>query len=610
MYGLITEEINHSYDGGLYAEQIRNRTFLQKKTIPYWHLITEGTARAAMNRDTVPVEGTALSGCLKLEISSASTNNRAGIYNDGYWGIAVKPNNRYIVSFFAKADEFFEGPLTFSIENNINDTVYASAQISGITDKWKKYTVEMITENSAPECSDNHFSITSTTPGVIKIGLVSLFPPTYKNRENGNRVDLMSLMAKMHPRFLRFPGGNYLEGNVLENRFDWKKTIGPIEQRPGHMCDAWGYPSSDGMGLMEFMYWCEDLGMEPVLAVYDGLNLSRMHDPITGDSLKPYVQDALDEVEFLTGDKNTKWGKLRIDMGRKKPFRLKYVEIGNEDFFDFKRTYDERYKLFQKAFREKYPDMVLIASSDGFVNSVRPDMEDHHAYMKADNGMGLLQAHLYDNYDRKKPALMIGEYAFREGSPTTNMLGGIYDAAYLTGLERNADIVRMSCFAPIFVNVNKGAMQWESDLIGYDTGKCYGSPSFWIQSMFSGNLGTELPASSISHSPVLKDTSDGNGNRIRIEEIYYSATMDDDHIYLKLVNAAGHKNKVQVSVQGKDVRKKGTVTEIAADSLSATNSINDLENIIPSVKKARIFADKFIYELRPYSVTVIKLLTK
>lgn len=537
MYGLMTEEINYSYDGGLYAELIQNRIFrdppdtryrgrrrgpggqadpvtaLPPAPIPHWSVVAVGDARASIATDTSnPINTTALTTSLRLTIDSARDDERAGVANDGYWGIPVRPSTTYRASFYARASEGFSGPLTVAIESNDGATVHASGTVRGLSPKWRKYTLKLKTGGGAPSAA-NRFVISASRPGTVWLNLVSLFPPTYKDRPNGNRVDLMELLADMRPAFLRFPGGNYLEGNSWEDRFDWKATIGPLEQRPGHM-SPWGYRSSDGLGLLEFLEWCEDLDMEPVLAVFAGHILGGGNTTVTGAALEPYVQEALEEIEYVTGDTSTRWGARRALDGHRKPFNLTYVEIGNEDnLSNGLRDYEERFTRFYDAIKARYPHLQIISTvptnQGNYRRTSKPDLIDDHFYMSIPDA--LRRAHMYDRYPRT-PQIFVGEWATRVGSPTPTQGAAVADAAFLTGLERNADLVRMSCYAPLLVNVNGGypqypggppygsGMQWGTDLIGYDAVRSYGSPSYYAQRMFSRNRGdvvlpVEVPAS-------------------------------------------------------------------------------------------------------------------
>ena len=395
----------------------------------------------------------------------------------------------YKLSFYARGDDNFTGPLEPSFQNTNGGTTLFMANHESITigKTWKKYKATIRTaDNFSPTASASpHLS--TRKPGTFHLSLVSLFGPTYKNRPNGNRVDLMELMAEMRPAFLRFPGGNYLEGDTIADRFDWKKTIGPLEDRPGHRC-CWGYPSSDGFGLMEFLGWCEDLNMEPVLAVYAGYSLKGEHVE-KPEQLKPFIQDALDEIEFVSsGAADTTWGRKRAELGHPAPFKLQYVEIGNEDWFDKSKSYDSRFAQFHDAIKAKYPQLQLIATTH--VHDCKPDVLDDHYYKSAADMQGL--AHRYDKTDRNGPKIFVGEWATTEGKPTPTMNAALGDAAFMTSLERNSDVVVISCYAPLLVNVNKGASQWNTNLIGYDALTSFGSPAYYAQVMFSQNRGDVL----------------------------------------------------------------------------------------------------------------------
>ena len=306
LYGLMTEEINFSYDGGLYAELVRNRTFQSDWTgIPYWYLLEGGTSVAKMQADDKTGPSEALKSSLKLEVEQADPKNQAGVLNDGYWGIPLRPATTYKGSFYAKADSADLGPITISVVSDETGKTLATATVPGVSTSWKQHSFTLKT-GSMQASAANHLVLSVGHAGTLWLNLVSLFPPTYHDRVNGNRIDLMEKLAAMHPTFLRFPGGNYLEGDHIAERFDWKKTIGPLVDRPTHL-GPWRYHSSDGLGLLEFLEWCEDLKMEPVLAVYAGYSL--MQDLVKpGHDLEPYVQDALDEIEYVTGGTDTKWG--------------------------------------------------------------------------------------------------------------------------------------------------------------------------------------------------------------------------------------------------------------------------------------------------------------
>ena len=420
--------------------------------------------------------------CLRLDISAATAGQHVGVANDGYWGIPVKPNATYRASFYAKADPTFTGPLTVDIQSADGATVQATAQVPALTADWKQYTVTLSTGAAAPSTT-NRFVVSAGSMGTVWLSQVSLMPPTYKNRPNGNRPDLMEKMDDMQPAFLRMPGGNYLEGDTIADRFEWKDTIGDVAQRPGHQ-GPWGYRSTDGMGLLEMLEWCEDLKMQPVLAVFAGYALRGAHiEP--GPALTPFVQDALDEIEYVTGDAGTTWGARRIKDGHSAPFPLSYVEVGNEDTFDRSGSYSGRYAQFYDAIKAKYPNLQIIATAP--VKGHTMDVLDDHYYRSA-AAMANDAGH-YDKTDRSGPKIFVGEWASTEGSPTPTMQAALGDAAWMTGMERNSDVVVLESYAPLLVNVNPGARQWGTNLIGYDALNSFGSPSYYVQKMFGTNRG-------------------------------------------------------------------------------------------------------------------------
>ena len=331
LYGLMTEEINFAYEGGLYAELVRNRTLRGDWSgINYWYLVEKGNAAAKMADDRTTGPSAALKTSMRLDVEKADAQNQAGVLNEGWWGMEVKPGTEYKGSFYAKAGAEM-GPVTVSLVANQTGVALATAKVEGIGTEWKQFTYTLKT-GAIEAGAANHLELTVGHAGTLWLQLVSLFPPTYKGTPNGNRIDLMDKLAGMHPQFLRFPGGNYVEGDTIAERFDWKKTIGPLVDRPGHR-SPWNYWSTDGLGLLEFLEWCEDLKMQPLLAVYAGYSLHGEHVKPGGD-LEPYVADALDEIEYVTGGPDTKWGAERVKDGHAQPFPLHYVEIGNEDWFD------------------------------------------------------------------------------------------------------------------------------------------------------------------------------------------------------------------------------------------------------------------------------------
>ena len=587
LYGLMTEEINFSYDGGLYAELIRDRTVGPgRRPLFHWTEVARGDSMVDISVDDHTGPSNALPRSIKLTVAAASDSAPAGMQNDGYWGIAVRPQTTYSGSFYAKADS--DVPVTVSLVNDATGGTAASAKVTEISSEWKQYSFTLKT-GQIPTSADNHFQLTVAHPATVWFDLISLFPPTYHDRPNGNRIDIMEKLAAMHPKFLRLPGGNYLEGDHIAERYEWKKTIGPLVDRPTHP-SPWRYRSSDGMGLLEFMEWCEDLKIEPVLAVYAGYSMMQEHvEP--GSALDPYIQDALEEIEYVNGDASTKWGGERAKGGHPAPFRLHYVEIGNEDWFDRSGSYDGRYLQYYKEIKLHYPDLQLIATAP--VKSVKPDVLDEHFYMSAEKSLS--DAGHYDTADRNGPKIFVGEWATREGEPTPNLQAALGDAAWMTGMERNSDLVIMSSYAPLFVNVNPGGMQWESDLIGYDALSSYGSPSYWAQAMFANHLGTEVVAAELASV----------GPRV-----YTSVTRDEAQrkLFLKIVNANSTSLRLAIALNGATrVKPSATLTVLSGKSPNATNSIAHPETIVPIKRPLQITGPQFEHRFEPYSINVIDL---
>ena len=591
-YGLMIEEINHSLDGGLYGELIQNRVFKDDPTTPlHWSLVQNNGGIGSIALDTTqPVSGTALTASLKVSVSQGQ---RVGAANDGYWGIPVKPFTTYSASFWAKADGLgFTGPLTLDIESSDGTQVYAQAQVPQIATNWAKYTV-LLTTSSVTPIESTRFVVSTGNPGTFWLTQVSLFPPTYRDRPNGNRIDLMRKMAGLKPSFLRMPGGNYLEGITIPDRFQWKQTLGPIEQRPGHL-GTWGYRSDDGLGLLEFLEWCEDLHMQPLLAVWAGYALNGTHvNP--GPDLAPYVQDALDEIQYVTGGTNTTWGAKRAADGHPAPFPLQYVEIGNEDFFDRSGSYDGRLTQFYDAIKAAYPNLKLIATARINNPTRTPDLIDDHFY-DTPRAMARNSNH-YDTYSRTAPKIFVGEWASQEGRPTPDLNAALGDAAWLMGLERNSDVVILEAYAPMLANVNPGAFQWPTNLIGYDALHSYGSPSYYMQEMFSRNHGDVVLPTTL--------TTTGNGS-----QVYASVTRDSrtGTIYLKVVNAADEVQPVSVTLKGVGgVEATGEAVVLTSNSPQDTNTLSDPRKIVPVTTTARDLSQSFEYRFKPYSVTVLQI---
>jgi len=610
LYGLMTEEINHAYDGGLYGELVQNRAFLDDKASPaHWSIVQGDGASATMALDPAEPLNQAIPISLRLEVTQASAGHAAGIANGGYWGIPVRPNTRYRASFYAKAAAGFTGAVAVSIQSEDGKTTYASGRAAAPTAAWKPYEVSLQT-GSVPVTAKARYVLTVDRPGKVWFSLVSLFPPTFRNQANGFRPDLLQMLVDMKPKFLRFPGGNFLEGDQIADRFEWKKTVGPLTDRPGHR-GPWGYRSTDGLGLYEFLLWCEDMGAEPVLAVYAGYSLKGAHvEP--GPDLEPYIEDALDEIEYVSGPASSKWGALRAKAGHAAPFKLTYVEVGNEDWFDRSGSYDKRFAQFNAAIKKRYPQLQVI-STVGFehpenqrVKSVAPDVLDEHYYLPVEQFLKKA-AGTYDKYDRKGPKIFVGEWGAYETpfepwnaksrgeAPTPNMRAAIGDAAFMTEMEKNADIIVMHCYAPLLVNVNPGARQWRPNLIGYDALRVYGSPSYHAIKLFSTHLGDEILKATPTDTNVL-----------------VSVTRDSRSgmVYAKLVNPNDADTPVQIDVKGARTLAPTATAIVLAGAADATNSIDAPETVAPKTSKISGVKSGFTYTVPAHGIVVLELSTR
>jgi alpha-N-arabinofuranosidase len=417
----------------------------------------------------------------------------------------------------------------------------------------------------------------------------------------------MQMLVDLNPKFLRFPGGNYVEGDTVETRFEWKKTIGPIEQRHGHPC-PWGYRSTDGLGLLEFLEWCEGMKAEPVLAVYAGYSLKGAHvNP--GADLEPFVQEALEEIEYVIGGTNTKWGAQRAKDGHPAPFKLNYVEIGNEDWFDKSKSYDARFAQFHDAIKAKYPQLKTISTigddqpEASRVHSRKPDMIDGHYYRSVDTFLQMSPDYA-KKYDRSGPEIFVGEWAAYETSfppwnnrsqkepPTPNLKAAIGDGVFMAAMERNSGLIKMQCYAPLLVNVNPGGRQWRPNMIGYDAISAYGSPSYYAFQMFSRNVGDEILSTASAETSVQG-----------------CATRDSQtgEIFLKLVNPQTNAVSLNLEINGVAALVSKGIAITLAGNPDDSNSITQPKQIVPITTTVRGVKSSFTCKMPPHSIVVLKL---
>ena len=482
-YGIFYEEINHAGDGGLYAELIRNGSMEENGSNPdYWWTI--GDANFGISTKNL------LNSAQRRAMSLTLKKGGDGTRNIGYWGVNIVKGRKYRASFWIRTPNSWKGYITLALESFEGaDLGHSVVQVED-AGEWTKYTTEITATGSYQL---GWFAIRGSHPGTIYLDCVSLMPPTYKDRPNGMRIDLAEKLEALHPRFMRFPGGCYIEGG---NRYQWRHTIGDIETRQGIYNSNWGYPVTNGMGYHEFLQLSEDLGAEPLFVVNVGMGHGWYQNY---QHIEGFIQEALEAIEYANGDVNTYWGAKRAAAGHPEPFNLRLLEIGNENYNytsdgnnDQSDHYAERYYQFYKAIKSKYPDIILIGNSDWgsdyptWRNPYPLEIIDEHFYRSPDWFAGMY--HKYDNYSRSSNKVYNGEYAVTQDFGTNGTLkAALGEAIYMAGMERNSDVCVMASYAPIFMNENES--QWRPDMIHYNAYTSFGTPSYWAQQMMSSNVG-------------------------------------------------------------------------------------------------------------------------
>ncbi|MFT4154246.1 alpha-L-arabinofuranosidase C-terminal domain-containing protein [Parafilimonas sp.] len=525
LHGIFFEEISHAGEGGLYAELIQNRGFEEanippgmklvndfivppqtpgftlpnneisnwkmpweiKSDFPAWSYKANGSAALGVTRTSVNPLNNATPHSLQVAIAKADNNNKADVINEGFWGINAVKGDSYKLNFFLRSNNY-KGSVTASLQS-ADGTVLASYTFPSATNKnWKKYSA-VLTATKADDKA--RFVISFNNTGAVWLDYVSLFPAkTFKDRPNGLRIDLAQYMADLKPAFIRWPGGCFAEGITIQSAPDWKHTIGPVEQRI-ETYSPWGYYTSNGFGYHEYLQFCEDIGAAALYVFNAGVSCEyRSGTFVDDDSLRPYIQSALDAIEYAVGPATSKWGRVRAANGHPKPFPLKYVEIGNEQSGP---RYAERYNKFYEAIKAKYPQIEIMASMGiGDVNEYTTqkmqhiDYVDEHAYKAA--GWAFAQYDHFDKYPRGKWKMYVGEYAANAGVGAGNMEASLSDAVYIMAMEKNSDLVKMSSYAPLLVNVND--VDWPVNLISFDNAKSFARISYYAMKMFNENKPT------------------------------------------------------------------------------------------------------------------------
>lgn len=494
-YGIFYEDINHAADGGLYAELIRNRSFegdgiITETEISSWHAVGNATLAIVNEGLLNDVQHAALD--VKVDGSGD------GVLNEGFWGINVVDGRKYNLSFWAKSDKNYKGTFAARLQTAAGESLGEAEVKVSLSKEWKKFTAEITATGNDPQ---GEFALIADKAGEFQLDVVSLFPPTFKNRDNGMRPDLAQMLADMNPKFMRFPGGCFVEGqDSPDNAFRWKRTIGPIEEREGHPNINWGYRTSDGIGFHEYLQLAEDLGAKPLFVV----NVGIWHGGCTPyDQIDEWIQECLDAIEYANGDVTTKYGKMRAENGHPEPFGLEYIEIGNENYnfnmqdnSDQSDHYPERYIQFYNAIKEKYPYVHCIGNVESWAtdhpswrNGYPVEIVDEHYYR---NPRWFAERfNKYDDYDRSKNKVYVGEYAVTSNfGDIGNLNAALGEAVYMMGMENNSDVVVMNSYAPIFVNENDA--RWRPDMIRFNSSQVMGTPSYYIQQLFANNIGTQV----------------------------------------------------------------------------------------------------------------------
>ena len=507
LYGIFYEDINHAADGGIYAELIRNRSFedgprysapadMQGWTT-YAAAPSQLTARLIQPTKKTPLLNSVQHNALALDIK-ASAALPVCLVNEGYWGINAVQGRSYRLSFWAKTLKY-QGTVKATLCSKDGSQLYAETLVSGFpvakAKGWTKYEATLTANDNDPLAQ---FALVFDGAGQVQIDMVSLFPPTFKNRENGMRPDLANMLWQLHPKFMRFPGGCFVEGQESpDNAFRWERTIGPIEEREGHWNVNWGYRTSDGLGYHEYLQLAEDLGAKPLYVV----NVGIWHGGMTPyDSIQPWIDECMNALEYANGPVTSKYGAMRARNGHPEPFGIEYLEIGNENNQPDPRQqsdhYYERYEQFYKAIRAKYPEMKIIGNVVAWGddnpkwNSKLPvDLLDEHYYRSPDWFAAAF--HKYDTYNRQGPKVYVGEYAVTNGyGKLGNMNAALGEAVYMMGMENNADVVELASYAPIFVNENDA--RWRPDMIRFSSSRVMGTPSYYVQQLMPQHLGTQV----------------------------------------------------------------------------------------------------------------------
>jgi len=616
MYGIFFEDINYAADGGLYAEMVKNRSFEFPQALMGWRAYGNFEVRSDGPFERNPHY-------VRLGYSGHS-DKYTGLENEGFFGVAVKQDATYRFSVWARCPEGGQAKLEVSFVDNATmgeDQRFAKTTVTVSGKEWKKYTAELKSPRTFAKGALRIFLLSADKNPVVTTDLehISLFPTdTWKGRENGMRKDLAQALADMHPGVFRFPGGCIVEGVNLESRYQWKNSVGPVENRPLNE-NRWHYTfphrfypdyfQTYGLGFFEFFQLCEDFGCEPLPVISVGLSCQfqnpdptkpGVHVPL--NELDSYIQDALDLVEFANGPVDSKWGKVRADMGHPEPFNLKFLGVGNEQWdYDeahggYGPVFTERLKKFSDALRAKYPKLKLIGTtgpnSEGWdfdllqprMKQLKVDLYDEHYYRNEE--WFLSHGLRYDSYDRKGPKVFAGEYACHGANnhKWNHYYTSLLEAAHMTGIERNADIVHMATYAPLFAHVE--GWQWRPDAIWYDNLRSFKSVSYYVQQLYAMNKGTNVLSLTMDKKPVAgQDGQDG----LFASSVYDSQTGE---VIVKVVNTSKQPQPLTINLTGMKGERTATTITLSHNGMDDENTLDQPEKITPKSGSLQLQAGK------------------
>jgi alpha-L-arabinofuranosidase len=610
MWGVFFEDINFGADGGLYAELVKNRSFEFLKPMMGWRELRQnGKGKTLIiNRGIEKPQNPRFA---RITVDSGTYV----LSNEGFRGMGIQKGKQYNFSLFARKGE---GNVRIKIELvNTAGKKIGETSLNNFSSEWTKHTASFTTTDTAIK---GRLNILFEGKGTMDADMISLFPQdTWKNRPNGLRADLVQMLADLKPGFVRFPGGCIVEGHELETRYQWKKTVGSLDDRE-LIINRWNtefprrstpdYFQSFGLGFYEYFQLSEDIGAEPLPILNCGMACQYNTGEVAPmDQLDPYIQDALDLIEFANSAVSTKWGKLRAGMGHPEPFNLKYLGIGNEQWDE---QYIERYREFEKVLQQKHPEIILVGSSGPSPDGPRFDyawkefrqskagLIDEHYYQSPD--WFFKNASRYDNYDRKGPKVFAGEYAAhskdgQDAESRNTWISALAEAAFMTGLERNADIVQMASYAPLFAHVE--AWQWRPDLIWFDNLRTVGTPNYYVQKLFANNKGTH----------VIKVLQDGKILAGK-DSIYASAVLDkaSKQVIIKVVNTASNPATYEINLTGVKLSgNQGTMDVLSSSDSYAYNTLDNQGVIYPEQRNITMKGNKLNASLSPMSLNVIKI---